>query len=311
MPDNFLPTSKHVCAVVITRNPDASLPERLKDFSDQVFKILVVDNGSANFSKTVLQEMSKLDVIQNLENRGVAAALNQGIMKAIDLGYEWVLTLDQDSQPEPNMVANMMGALEAQESHGDFAIIAPRIADLGGQREARFLVKGSGVLYRRVRCADDDLIDVTTVITSGALINTSAFQSIGNFREDLFIDYVDSEFCLRANLKGFRILVACQAKLLHQFGERKRVTRGPFTLFPSFHTPERWYTISRNRIPMIKTYALKVPHWFLYELTAAFYITLRMLLTEDRKAAKLWAVLRGTWDGLRGRLGPPYWSQSA
>ena len=54
---------------------------------------------------------------------------------------------------------------------------------------------------------------------------------------------------------------------------------------------------------MIRQYALRFPHWFLYELVASFYIFMKMLLFESQKTAKLWAVLRGTLDGLRGRMG--------
>ena len=310
MPNNYQPSPENVCAVVVTLNPDASFPDRLQEISNQVSQIVVVDNGSLDLRKTALQDLNRLHLIQNPHNQGVAIALNQGFDKAIKLGYAWVLTLDQDSWPENDMLSRMQTALAASANPEKIAIIAPRIADLGGRREARFLLKRSGLLFRRILCEDTDLISVTTVITSGALINISAFESIGAFREDLFIDYVDTEFCLRARLRGYKILVACKARLMHQFGARKRLSRGPFNIYPSFHSPERWYTLSRNRIPMIKAYAWKIPHWFLYEITATLYILLRMLLTEDRKTAKLGAVLRGTWDGLRGRLGPPYWSQS-
>ncbi|MCH7481067.1 MAG: glycosyltransferase family 2 protein, partial [Chloroflexi bacterium] len=227
MPNKYQPSPENVCAVVVTMNPDPSLYDRLQELSNQVSQIVVVDNGSLDLGKHALQDITKLHLIKNPHNRGIATALNQGFDKAIELGYEWVLTLDQDSRPDKGMLSSMQIALAAAENSEKIAIIAPIIVDLGGSREARFLSKRSGFLFRRIPCEHVDLINVITVITSGALINVSAFETIGEFREDLFIDYVDTEFCLRARLRGYQILVACQARLMHQFGARKRLSRGP------------------------------------------------------------------------------------
>ena len=60
---------------------------------------------------------------------------------------------------------------------------------------------------------------------------------------------------------------------------------------------------------MLRDFALKFPHWLFYEITASAYIMFRMILTEDMKVKKLAAILRGTWDGLLGRLGVPYWAE--
>ncbi|MBE3041888.1 hypothetical protein IMZ48_04760, partial [Candidatus Bathyarchaeota archaeon] len=159
-------------------------------------------------------------------------------------------------------------------------------------------------LYERVRCRGDRLDDVSIVITSGSLLRASAFQALGGFREDFFIDYVDTEYCLRALSRGYRIVVACNAKLEHRLGDRTREQRGPFVLYPTGHSPTRWYYISRNRIPMLRMYALRFPHWLTFEIAASAFWLLRMLIAEDLRAEKVRAVLRGTWDGLRGRMGP-------
>lgn len=45
------------------------------------------------------------------------------------------------------------------------------------------------------------------------------------------------------------------------------------------------------------------PHWFSYDLVASAFITVRMLLAETQRGAKIRAILRGTLDGLAGRMG--------
>ena len=56
---------------------------------------------------------------------------------------------------------------------------------------------------------------------------------------------------------------------------------------------------------MLRTFALRFPHWLTYEIVAALFMLLRLLTPEDQKLAKLSAIIRGTWDGLSGRMGRP------
>ncbi len=307
----YHPVPPLFCAVVITRNPDREFIDRIKSIKEQVDKILIIDNASETTAQQNLQVVRQISgvSIDNLgENLGVAAALNKGVDRARELGFQWVLTLDQDSVPEPDMVDQLWTVYQSLEDHEKIVIIAPQIIDASVNRPALFLRQRSALTYERVRCRGDILENVSTVITSGSLMRITAVDAIGGFREDFFIDYVDTEFCLRAREYGYQILVACRARLQHNFGRRERVSLGPMTFYPSFHHPTRWYTINRNRVPMIRTYGLKNPYWLGYELIATGYILMRMLLTEDNRKEKLKAAFRGTWDGLRGRLGRPYWA---
>ena len=73
--------------------------------------------------------------------------------------------------------------------------------------------------------------------------------------------------------------------------------------YPTFHPPIRWYYISRNRVPMIRMYGLKFPHWLSFEIVSSIYIFFRMLLFEDHRLKKFKAIYYGTLDGVRGRMG--------
>jgi len=43
-------------------------------------------------------------------------------------------------------------------------------------------------------------------MTSGNLLNLHAVKQIGGFSEDLFIDRVDQEYCLRLRMNNFRVI---------------------------------------------------------------------------------------------------------
>ncbi len=303
--NDLAPGNSNICAVIIAYNPGTSFIENVQTLLDQVPRIVIVDNGSEGES---LQRVGKIasrnvEVIYNHSNLGIAAALNQGLTRAQKLGFSWAVTLDQDSKPGRDMVAKLIAAYFQAASPERICILAPQVINRKLKKRTYFLRPRFGPFYQRASCIGEILDPVTTVITSGSLLNLRIFECIGDFREDFFIDYVDTEYCLRALGNGYRIVVACRATLEHRLGNRSRVQFGRFALFPTFHPPERWYYFGRNRIPMIREYAIRFPHWFTYDLVACMYCLLRMLLVEDQRLKKLHAFLHGLLDGLIGRMG--------
>ena len=301
-------SSKYPLGVIVTYNPSPDFFERLNTFYTQFDQIILIDNGSHPdvcrlLKQAMQQRISSLNIIFNETNLGIATALNQGFSWALKQGYSKVVTFDQDSYPAPKMLQTMLEVFSTYADGSELAAVAPVVIDVAVSVRARYLRSRNKLLFERVSCNGSVLEDVTYVITSGTLYDLTAYQKIGPFRDDFFIDYVDTEYCLRAREKGYKIIVACQAQLNHRQGERqKRVFLGR-DYYPSFHSPLRWYFISRNRIPMLRRYALRFPHWTSYELFASFYIFLKMLLFETQKMAKLRALLYGTVDGIRGQMG--------
>ena len=96
------------------------------------------------------------------------------------------------------------------------------------------------------------LLEVDYVITSGNMLNITAWQMLNGFIDELFIDEVDNEFCIRARNKGFKILVTSNVHLLHKLGEgitvKHFLTRNTFVL--SKHPPLRVYYVVRNNLYM-------------------------------------------------------------
>jgi rhamnosyltransferase len=299
------PNRAGICAVIVSYNPDERLVDLVEAVRPQVGGLVLVDNASSDPALGMVRtfENQELEIIRNERNLGVAAALNQGLAYARRNGFEWGLTLDQDSLPADDMVAHLCQAFEAAGGGDAIAILAPQLVDPRLGRRTPFLRSAAGLFFRRTRCTGDILTGVTTAVTAGALMRINIVDALGGFREDFFIDYVDTEFCLRARSRGFRIVAACKAIMEHQLGQRDRRRVGPFVLYPTHHAVERWYYFGRNRVPMLRMYALRFPHWCLYELVAGTYGLLRMMAVEGRRIQKLGAFMRGTVDGLRGKMG--------
>ncbi len=297
-------------AVVVTYNPPGEFAGHLAAWMSQVDKLVIVDNGSPaawrdEVCRLAERRFAGVECIWNEANLGIAASINRGFARLIEEGHDTAFIFDQDSQPSPGMVAELSDVYARHADRDRLAIVAPNIDIPSSNNSLSFLQANGPFLFRRVCCTGQGTLEnITTVITSGALYDLRAYRQIGPFREDFFIDYVDTEYCLRARQHGYNIVVACRARLQHQFGDQKEMRFGPVTMHPSFHSPLRWYYISRNRIPVTRTYAIQFPHWFLYEFVLNLYGLVRLVLFEDHKAAKLRAMLLGTWDGLRDRLGP-------
>jgi rhamnosyltransferase len=271
--------------------------------------VIIIDNGSTPekrsfFQQAIQDNLGNIEFIFNKTNLGIAAALNQGFARLVNQGSDLVFVFDQDSQPAPGMVETILDTFYSHPQREQIAIVAPMIEDPAGGITFRYMRPHGRFFFERIRSDSQKLEDVTIVITSGALYNLKAYQKIGPFRDDFFIDYVDTEYCLRAKQNGYTIVVNCKARLQHRLGNQQKRRVGPLTMHPTFHSPLRWYYISRNRIPMVLLYAYRFPHWFFYELVNNSYGLIRLLLFEDKKASKLLAMLLGTLDGLNRRMGP-------
>ncbi len=293
-----------VCGVVVTYNPDDDVLENLRVVVAECGHVIVVDNASPPDWQARLAAIPGVECCFLPENRGVAAALNIGAQRAVAAGCHWIVTFDQDSKPEDGMGAAL---LAARQRHSRAAVIGPRIVEKtlvsGGYRWLRRHPL-CGCLFQRVECQGDDLPEVTMVITSGAMLDLATWKAVGGFDEDLFIDYVDIDYCLRVDRLGRAIAVARAATLQHRLGDRRlRYLLGK-EFRPMYHSALRHYYIARNRMRVWRRHARAVPHWALFDLCFAVGNTIRVALFEPEKWRKVKAMVLGTWDGLMGRTGP-------
>lgn len=295
-------------ALVITYNPGLDLPQKLDTLFHEFDEILLVDNGSSAEIRDIIQAQVKdrgarLKALLNDRNLGIATALNQGFSMAIQMGYEHLITLDQDSTPVAGMKSELIKAEQDHPNRGRLAVLAPDIVEDMLGKPSRYIRPKGFFFFERVTCKGEILRNLGFVITSGSMFNLEHYKRIGPFRDDFFIDAVDTEYCLRARTMGYEISVACKAKLKHNLGKRQRKQFLGKTQSPTFHPPSRWYYISRNRVRMIVLYGWRFPHWLFHEMIITMTSLARMLLFEDRRALKLKAILLGTWHGLNNTLG--------
>jgi rhamnosyltransferase len=287
---------RNVCAIVITYHPDEALPDRLDLIHPQVNGVILVDNGSTDGERRMLRDIAAnraIEVIFNPGNLGVARALNIGIERAAATGYDSVLLLDQDSCAAKDMVETLLAAWAAFPDNERLAVI------------------GSG--YNEVNpgphigtaAPSDVWVEVQSTITSGSWLPLAAYSAIGPFREELFIDHVDTDYCLRARAKGYRIIKTRKQLMSHAIGSPTRHSILWIRKWTTNHSADRRYYFARNDTVMLREHGSHgSAGWAWKSFCRRLKQCKRIALYEEDKAAKIGAVIHGWWDGMRGRMGP-------
>lgn len=296
-------------ALVITHFPDRHFPDRLDRLLEQIARVVIVDNGSdapTRAWRERYRDRKEITVLNNPTNLGIATALNQGMNLLAGEGFEWVVTLDQDSTVANGFIESLLDTIANDPNPGNVALVGARRSDAGTNCvEHRWLRPKKGLpFFERVACDQIGPDGVTLVISSGTLTSVRVFNQLGPFRDKFFIDFVDFEYCLRARQSDYRILVSCHAHMIHHVGSKEQRRLFGVTLSPTLHSPLRRYYLFRNAVAMFRIYGWAFPHWLIYELVALGEILLGVSIFEDRKLAKLRACMLGVWDGLLRRMGP-------
>lgn len=238
-----------VVAVVVTHQPNLEILGSLLDaLVPQVTSVVCVDNGSTSdlAGWNSRRKIRALEVVLLGENRGIAAAQNIGIEWARNHEAEFVLLMDQDSIPLPDMVEKLIFAIAKRKSQ---AISGPRYLDKRQKNPPPF-IRVRGLRLERCICAEEQsVVPVDYLISSGCLIPMCVFDKVGGMRDDFFIDYVDIEWGLRARRHGFQSYGVCSAHMEHSLGE------DPIKFFGKvipLHTPLRHYYHFRNAVLLYK-----------------------------------------------------------
>jgi rhamnosyltransferase len=293
-----------VCTVIVTFEIGDFLYKVVDAIQPQTNRVIIVDNNSGEPTEDVLSRIeancpSKVTVIRNSTNLGIAAAMNIGVRKAIENGFEWILTLDHDSIAGPRMVENLLATFR-QVSGMNPGIISPVHIDQGTLREYRYVHFGR-VFFRR-RKPGDRPIRCSFCLSSGSLIRKEVFETVGFFNEEYFLYAVDNEFCRRVIQKGYDIFVSDKAVLYHREGAAKEIRIGIFDLDAPEWTASRLYYIFRNIVHEMRQSASisSRMHNFLFLMKT--WLAILAGSGKERKN-RLAAATRGIRDGMKGKLG--------
>ena len=268
-----------LAAVVVLYNPTEENINNINNYSDSVDKIYVVDNSEDEIIR--LKNNKIVRYLKLSKNEGIAYALNLGAKNAIKDNFNYLLTLDQDTKMTSNTI-NKMKEFIVKHKEDKIGLVSP-YQDIGSNESVT-----PGV---------EELIEV---MTSGNIIDLSAYQEIGGFKDWFFIDCVDTEYCMNLNCHGYKVLRLNDLIIKHNLGELKIHRLFGKDYYCYNHNPIRRYYIMRNNLYINQLYGEIYPDYCSWLLRVQRGQIKGIIIFERHKIKKLFMMFRGYLDYKKG-----------
>jgi rhamnosyltransferase len=220
-----------ILAIVVTYYPDRVLLEKnISAFIEDVDRVLIWENTPAK-DKLAHRfiEHEKVEYCGDGSN-SISHALNFAWQKARMSGYDYVLTMDQDSVWEDFHAYLEQTICNSKAPSGIWGPNAYEDVDLNGIQE-----------YDKI-------------ITSGMLLKVEFIDQVGGWNEFFPIDCVDDDFCLRAKRKGIRCHMFGMCRLHQQFGSPKKVSFLGHSSIICYDSPKRLYSIYKYHVILVRMF---------------------------------------------------------
>lgn len=265
-----------VAVCVVFYNPDIKTILNAKTYCSHFDKLYIMDNSTININYSCLNlPQTKTQIIKYDCNSGIAKALSDACKIAIKDGFDFLLTMDQDSYFEEDNFDDIFKRLSAND------------IDDYGQIALRWWNRYSG---------DEEYGIYTT--SSGTFINLHNYKKVKGFDEGLVVDMADVDLGYQFSQIGIRALALNKYKFVHSLGYGfetvflfgKKYTCRKYSTF-------RYYYIIRNDIILKKRYGEVFKPFSGKDKIIAAICKLKPRLSYIK------AILFGFIDGRRNKLG--------
>lgn len=295
------PLASRTAAVLVvyrTTEPPLTL---IRQLGRTVATFVVVDNAETpDPALPPLVQAHGGTLIANANRGAIAGAYNRALEHLQRQGpdaIDQVVLLDHDSDGAALTPFLSDPEVAARLADPGTGCVAPAYRDRATGLRGRYIELGRW----RLRHLERDFGGwrrVAFVINSMSVWRLSALRSIGPFNEGLALDHVDTEYCLRARALGLAVWVHGSHEFAHAIGERRRYRFLGRELQAGGHGPARRYSIGRSTAWLARSQVLREPAFAGLCLLRLAYEAVGIVKAEDRRADKLWMLLRGAVAGL-------------
>jgi hypothetical protein len=270
-------------------------------------QVIVADNGSTDGTQAAVRaQFPEVMLVENGRNLGYAEGNNAGIRLALDLGADYVMLLNNDTEVDPAMVRELVAAGEV---HPDVGVLGPIIYYYADRR--RIWCAGArvewgiaeAILLRKDEIDADgrsEPVEVPFISGCALCAKRRAIEQVGLIDPRFFIYYEELDWCERMRRAGFGLLLVPSAKVWHKISQAF-----------SQASPTTTYYMTRNRLLFLHKNLNWPARWRsmgLTWLTTLKTIAVRRARGQRGDSDARW---RALWDYLAGRFGPYSYQPSA
>jgi len=244
--------SRLVSVVIISKDRKKDLIECINSYlksTYQPLEIIVVDNDSDYpLIEWLPKKYPTVKLITSNKNLGAAGGRNLGLLNTRG---EYILFTDDDAYADQDMIKYIVQIFNKKHGTG---IVQPLVYD----KDRPALLQGAGhdidlttgrIKAWGVKEVDQGQYDgLREVPMCGCvwMVKKEVFEKIGDYDEDYFIPYEDSDFSLRARQAGYKLYCYSKAKSYHQGVKTTFVN--PLLEWLGVTGEQRAYRVARNKI---------------------------------------------------------------
>ena len=296
-------SSPTITAIIVTYNRKKLLERCLSAITTQTRRpdaVLVIDNASTDGTPAWLHKWMPLHLPQATlialdQNTGGAGGFAAGMKLAFENGAEWVWMMDDDAEPHPEALEQLMRvATDPSHVYGSLAVCG---------NETSWLTTVLNPPLGEVERPEDvpEHAEVQSLPFLGFLIHRDLVARIGLPDTGYFIAADDVEYCVRAQHAGAKIIMASRSRIEHPKSRPYKVKVLGRTLTCLALPPWKRYYDTRNRLLIARRhYGIKL---FTQTIPGSLVRLFAALWQEPDRPAQLRAFCAGFWDGLWGIKG--------
>jgi len=228
-----------VAALLVSHDGERWLPSVISGLQSQVApvdRVVAIDTGSKDGSAALLEEAFD-EVLRSPGSTSFPAAVALGLEQIGSSGSdcEWVWILHDDANPEPDALAELLAAAEADP---EADVLGPKLREWPSLKrllELGVTISGTGRRETGLERGEydqgqhDQVRTVLAVNTAGMLVRRRVLEKLGGFDQQLPIFGNDIDFGWRAAAAGHRTVIVPQAVVFHAEAAHRGVRRTPLT----------------------------------------------------------------------------------
>lgn len=204
--------------------------ESLQKQSFTDYDISLVDNASTDGTVDAVKKMyPQVNIIENPENLGGAGGFDKGLRTGLDVGYDYIVLLDNDVRLDEKLLQNMHDFMEGNKDTGIVGAkvmimdLPDTIQDYGGFLDFDKYIERCDYVMQKDSDKLPEVNDCDYVPTCCVMARREALLEAGTMPADNFIYYDDIEMSHRMRLKGWKVCSLGNARVWHKGGFRKAV----------------------------------------------------------------------------------------